>query len=171
MLAEKYAKALIFAAKEKNLLEKVFEDMKSFQELFSSEPVNFLIKSPAYSKQRKLEFIESISKQKNFSDIFSNFLKLTIRKKREFIIDDIIKYFFFIYFREVGIENITVICADEPDPTWIDQIKRTIEEKFRKKVNINLRVDKKLIAGFEIVGDGWRISSSVRDFFQNLLKS
>jgi len=36
MLAEKYAKALIFAAKEKNLLEKVFEDMKSFQELFKS---------------------------------------------------------------------------------------------------------------------------------------
>jgi F-type H+-transporting ATPase subunit delta len=171
MLAEKYAKALIFSAKEENILEKVFEDVKSFQQILSSEPVNFLIKSPAYSKQRKIDFIESLAREKNFSNIFTNFLKLVVKKKREFLIDDIIRYFFFIYFREVGIENVTVVCADEPDPTWVEQIKKTIQESFGKKVNLNIKVDKKIIGGFEIIGDGWKVSASVRDFFYNLVRT
>jgi F0F1-type ATP synthase delta subunit len=86
MLAEKYAKALIFSAKEENILEKVFEDVKSFQQILSSEPVNFLIKSPAYSKQRKIEFIESLAREKNFSNIFTNFLKLVVKKKESFLL-------------------------------------------------------------------------------------
>jgi F0F1-type ATP synthase delta subunit len=64
-----------------------------------------------------------------------------------------------------------VVCADEPDPTWVEQIKKTIQESFGKKVNLNIKVDKKIIGGFEIIGDGWKVSASVRDFFYNLVRT
>jgi F0F1-type ATP synthase delta subunit len=42
---------------------------------------------------------------------------------------------------------VTVVCADEPDPTWVEQIKKTIQESFGKKVNLNIKVDKKNYRG------------------------
>jgi F-type H+-transporting ATPase subunit delta len=168
MIAEKYARALVIAGKETQELDKIYQDMKIFQELFSSESVKFVISSPSYSRQRKLDFISSIVRDKNFSPITENFLKLVIKKRRETFLDDIIRYFFLFYYNEKNIEKVYIISASQPDDKWLDELKKALENSLKKEVEIEVRVDESLIGGFEIMGNGWRVSSSVKSFLSSI---
>ncbi|GBD03781.1 ATP synthase subunit delta [bacterium HR19] len=168
MIAEKYARALVLAGKDMQELDKIYHDMKIFQELFSSESVKFVISSPSYSRQRKLDFISSIARDKNFSPITENFLKLVIKKRREGFLDDILRYSFLFYYNEKNIEKVTLISASHPDNQWLDELKKALEDSLKKKVEIEVKVDESLIGGFEIIGNGWRISSSVKSFLSSI---
>lgn len=168
MIAERYARGLIRAAKEKGELDKVFSDMEKFQEILSSEPTYFLLVSPSYTMKKKIEFIDSIARDLEFSDVSKNFLKLVIKKKREKLFKDIISYFFIFFYREKGVEKVTLLCAEEPEASWVEEVKDKLEKFLGKKVELRVEIKPELIAGFEIVGFDWRISASAKRYLDIL---
>lgn len=168
MIAERYARGLIKAAKETNKLDDVSKDIERFEKVLNSEPVKFLLTSPVYDTKKKIEFLESLARDLNFSDLTFNFLKLVILKRREKFLKDIISYFFIFFYREKGIEKVTLYCAEEPEKSWIENLKNKLEEFLGKKVELKVEIKQELLAGFEVVGFDWKISASAKGYLEKI---
>ncbi len=171
MVAERYAKSLLIAAKENGELDKVYQDIKKLTELFKSEEeLKSIIKSPAYPKNKKEELIKSLAEELELSQITKNLISLMIRKGRERFLEEMFRYFDFIYYREKGIERVTLVCASEPDQRWVDAIKTKLESAIQKKVEVEIKVKPELLAGFELEGYDWKVFASARAFIQQIEK-
>ncbi len=166
MLPQRYAKALILAGKEENKLEIVYGDIKKLRQIISSEPVKFLLKSPLYSKRRKIEFVDSLAKDFKFSTIVANFLKLVVKKGRENILEEILIYADLYYHSEIGVEKITLYTADDLGAQKLEEIRSKIEEVLGKKVELEVESDYELLAGFRLVAKDWMISASAYDYIE-----
>lgn len=166
MVPQRYAKSLLLAAKETGEIDTVLDEVKKVESYLKDENIKRLLISPATLRQHKLEVIDLMSKDLNLSNLMMNFLKLLVNKKRIELIDDIISYFYLYYQKEMGIERVIIITADEISEEKLETIKKKLEEAFGKKFEVEVKRDENKLLGIEIIGKDWRISCSARDMLR-----
>lgn len=169
MIPQRYAKSLLLSAKETGKLEKILEDVKKLELIFKDENIKRSLISPVTSKKSKIELVETLAEKHELLDITTNFLKLLVMKRRLNIIDDIISFFHVYYQKEIGIEKAILVTADELEDEKLKAIKDKLEELLGKKIDLEVRQDKSMLLGIEIIGRDWRISYSARDMLKNFL--
>jgi F-type H+-transporting ATPase subunit delta len=169
LVAQRYAKALIDLAIEKNQLEEVKADIDFIRATLTPEFVMVLL-SPVISDQKKTQVFKAIFENKLIPLSFS-FFNLVFSKRREWLLREIASEFFEKYQEIKGIEIIEITTAIEIS----DELKGNIRDRFQhlprfqnKTVEIKSKVNPDILGGFIAQSHDILFDASIRNDLQSI---
>jgi F-type H+-transporting ATPase subunit delta len=153
-IANRYAEAFIATAEELHILKHVSDDLTVLQRVMKeSHEFQLFLKSPVIKKEKKLEVFK-VTFGPSVQPLTLQFLSLLIEKEREDALMSIIEAFFRLQDEMLGVVHVRVNTAVELSPQQTAQLKQRFETYSKKKVTIDLSLDKQLIGGFVVrIGD------------------
>lgn len=151
-IASRYAKTLVDLSIQQNKLDRVLEDVESFDAITDENRdfYNFL-KTPIIHKDKKQAIIKKLF-EKSYDDLTMKFLLLLIAKQREMYLPEIADEFILQYKLLKHITTVRISSAVELSK----EVLKKIEEKLKagdlagEKVEFETQVDPKLIGGIII---------------------
>ena len=154
-VASRYVKSLLDLAVEKNVLDRVHEDMRMFAELCQeSRPFRLMLKSPVIKHERKRDILHKVFSGK-VHELTMAIFDIITRKNREPLLPAIAKGFHSAYnhYKNIGEASVTTTMPLDADlRKEFERIVKQISEK--KEIELIEKVDKDLIGGFVLnVGD------------------
>lgn len=169
-ITNRYAKALLEMAISENSLDEINKDLEYLQETISSiRDLSLLLKSPIVKRDKKRNIINEVFKGK-ISDTVLKFCELIINRQRSELLVDIIKRFFDLRDDYLNIKNVYVKSAIEFDELHIDKLKNVLEKNLKKKVRLNISIDKQLIGGFIVQINDTVVDGSLKHQLELLKK-
>lgn len=169
-LAERYTKALMQLAQEKNNLEKIADDIKVVASTFSENPdIEGFFVSPIISKEDKKEILEKSFKGKVDEDVY-NFLNILVDKNRMFILPAVMNILQEKLLNVANILEIEVRTVIEIDEGMSKSLTEKMEKISGKKVVLKNIIDKDIIGGVVLSFDGKVIDGSVKAKLASLQK-
>ena len=161
-LAERYAKSLIDLSTELKQLDSVHEDMASLQSICKqSREFVLMLDSPIINGDKKHKIINAITEGK-ISKITQTFIQLLCSKNRESNLPGIITSFIEQFNKIKGIHKVKLTTAipvsDEIKNSFIQKIKTSSGIKI---IELESKVNEKLIGGFTLEMDGKLIDASI----------
>src|SRR5689334_515589 len=142
LVAQRYAKALMDFAIEKNELEQTKVDIDLIRAITTQE-LRSALASPVISDQEKTEIFRRVFKDK-LSPLTFSFFDLVFSKRRELVLPEIADEFFERYRELKGIETIEITTAVEIS----DEIRINLQNRFQalprfknKTVRVITKVD------------------------------
>lgn len=160
-IASRYAEALLQEAQSLNVLDIVRNDLIAIKAIIKqSNEFRLFLKSPIIKKEKKNQFfIEAFSHKVNMLTL--KFLLLLVEKERESLLSAIIDSFSKLWEEASGIANVLVKSAVELDSKQQDKLKKRFEELTKKKVHVQIEIDKNIIGGFIASIDDTMFDASV----------
>tara|TARA_Y100000817_G_scaffold76850_1_gene59144 strand:+ start:465 stop:998 length:534 start_codon:yes stop_codon:yes gene_type:complete len=155
-----YAEAAYKVAVDENTIDMWLEDMNILGLAVNDSRVKALLASPKVSKLEKTKFLISLTNNKNV--LLESFLGVLIDNKKIYFVDSI-----FDLFQEMVLSNnnITIATIDTAFTLTDEQkksLKKFLEKKHNKKIQIEEKIDKSLLAGVRISVDNKVTDYSVR---------
>jgi F-type H+-transporting ATPase subunit delta len=179
-IASRYAKSLIELAEEQNKLEKITEDIQSFQEALKNRELFLLLKSPIVNSDKKKQIFKALFEGK-YDELTLAFMNILANKGREAYMPEIADEYIDQYKRIKHISTVKLTTATELDDATVENIRKQLEasEVTDEHVEIIQQVDPALIGGFIVEMDDKIYDASVanklddlkRDFKNNLYVS
>ncbi|MFB6306219.1 MAG: ATP synthase F1 subunit delta [Flavobacteriales bacterium] len=161
--SKRYARSLIELAKEKNNLDKVFEDMSSVRKTCEEiKELTLLLKNPIVKKDIKQTVFKRVFKE-SLNDLSYSFIQLVIRKQREPILLNIIESFqeqYKEYNHIVTAEVTTAVALDKDLRNKIKELVKGDDEKTT--VELNEKVEKNIIGGLILRVGEKQVDSSIK---------
>lgn len=152
-IAVRYAKAFFQVAQEKNLLEKLRNDIELIAEICAQDEFKLLLESPVVKTSRKKDIFSDILNKK-VELLTLNFMNMIADNKRESHIPAICRNFIDKYREYKGVKAAKVITAVAMDSKLEEKIRTTIGELFNAEVELVAEENDELIGGFILrVGD------------------
>lgn len=153
-VASRYAKSLIELAKEKNVVDEVYNDMVLFSKTADENPVLMkVLGSPIVRHEKKLGILKGLFQDKVNPVSFSIFNIIT-RKNREAILDAIADEYVKLYDDHMGIQKATVVSSIALTPEVKKEFISSLEASTGKKIQLEEKVDDSLVGGYILrVGD------------------
>lgn len=154
-VAQRYAKALISLAEERNILEQVKEDMQTIIAVCEeNHDFTRMLKNPIVKPDRKNLILHQIF-EKKVCELSLAFINLVTEKKREVILGVIAENFIHLYNESKNIVTASVTTAaaitEDIRAQVLTQLKSVVGDAT---VQIEERVDESLIGGFVLrIGD------------------
>jgi F-type H+-transporting ATPase subunit delta len=149
LVAQRYSKALIDLAIEKNELEQVKTDIDFIRATFTPE-LRMIMASPVISDSKKTQIFKAVFLNRLTPLTFS-FFNLVFSKRRELVLPEIAEEFIEKYREQKGLETIEITTAVEIS----DEIKNNLRDRFQalprfknKTVEIKSKVDENILGGF-----------------------
>jgi len=167
-VASRYAKSLIELAKEKNVVDEVYNDMVLFKKTADE---NRLLKaalaSPVVRHEKKLGILKGIFEDKVHPVSFSIFNIIT-KKNREAILDAIAGEYIKSYNDYKGIQKATVITSTELTEELRSKFISIVAEATGKTVELEEKIDASLIGGYVLrIGDR-QVDASIKSRLNEL---
>lgn len=168
IVASRYAKSLIELAKEKNVLEAVFEDMKLFKDTAdNNRGLMLALKNPVVRHEKKLAILKSLFAERVNPVSFSIFTIIT-KKNREAILDAVAEEFILAYNEFKGIQKATVISSVELTSELRTQLNNIVASATGKTIELEEKVDANLIGGYVLRVNDRQIDASLRSRLNEL---
>lgn len=166
-----YAQALYAVASEKGVADEVEKDMQGIKELLGkNKKFRAILYHPSIAKSDKKNIINKTIGPK-CSKWVKNLLFVLIDKRREKLLDHLTDMFMVVSARIKGIENIKIQTAIPLTDAKRDKLKKNLEKLTKKKVKLEMEVNKKIIGGMVIKIGNKIIDGSVVNHLTNLKKS
>jgi F-type H+-transporting ATPase subunit delta len=147
-IANRYAEALMKTAEETHVLKNVSDDLTVVQRIIKeSREFQLFLKSPVVKKEKKQKVLEAAF-GKSIQPLTLQFLSLLTEKGREDVLLSIIEAFFRLQDEILGIVHVHVRAATDLSEQQKTQLKQRFETYSKKKVRIDVSLDKQLIGGF-----------------------
>jgi F-type H+-transporting ATPase subunit delta len=161
-VAHKYAMALFQAAREKQVLEMVHDELQSLRQVIRSDKalLNFL-SAPQVLEESKAKMLRDTFENR-INQLLVEFLIVLVHKHRVKFLDEIIDEFEDLYEEEMGIGRATVITAVPMTENERSSITTRIAAQTGKKILLQEKVDPAIIGGMVTMFDGDIIDGSVR---------
>lgn len=163
-VAARYAKSLLDLAKEQGIAETMYTDMKFVKDTLSkNRQLAVVLKNPIVRAEKKNSVMKAVFATR-LNPLTMSFFQIIANKNREAIIDAIAEQFVIQYERLKGVERATIITTMPLTDTLRAQF-RAIVMKYTtgKSVELDERIDPKLIGGYVLrVGDQ-QIDGSIRN--------
>ena len=146
-----YAEAAYKVAVNDNTIDIWLQDMNILGKAVKESRVKALLASPKIKKLDKIGFLTSLTNNKN--ELLESFLSVLIDNKKIYYMDSI-----FDLYQEMVLNNnnITIATIDTAF-ALTDQQKKSLqnylEKKHNKKIQIDEKIDKSLLAGIKISVD------------------
>ncbi len=171
----RYAKALLQLSLEQNILETSYNDMMLLDSACSeSKELSLLLKSPIVKTDQKIKIFHEIFTNK-INPLSMSFVKIIMSKKREYLLEGIVKKFIDLYKTEKNIETAIVTTAAPLSEELKKEIITYITTKNNNKVELKEVVNKDIIGGAIIrIGDkelDASISSEISELRQTFNKN
>lgn len=157
----RYARAIMNAAKELNITDKVFEDLKYINQIFDNAKDFFAVfKSPVISNSKKRSLAKEIFGD-NISELTFSLLELIISKNREFLIESIGREYTKLYYEYKKMLPINVTTAIEMDENTKNGILNKLTEITGMTVVPDYTIDSKIKGGLKVQIDTWVYDASI----------
>lgn len=170
-IAQRYAKALFELAVEQKSQHKVYEDMLLVSRVCHEKDFRNMLMSPIIPAGKKVAATEAVFGKKT-EPLSSAFLKLIIRKKREYVIPEITTQFVDIYKKANSILTTEIQSAVALDKAIREQLVETLKKQTdSKQVELTEKVDDKLIGGFVLKYQNQQYDASIRKQLSELRKT
>ena len=156
-----YARALYEAAKEKNRLDAVREELGDFVEAQRQVPeLRELLRNPQLDHRLKASALEELLGGEE--ELVRNFLLLLAEKNRAGEIEEIAREFERLVAEEEGILDVELTTAVELSDEEARDVIEQIEKASGRKVEATRNVDPDLIGGLVLQVGSLRLDASVR---------
>ncbi|OFY70559.1 MAG: ATP synthase F1 subunit delta [Bacteroidetes bacterium RBG_13_42_15] len=148
-------------SREKDILEAVKTDMDFIGQCVNQIPeFKMVLDSPVIRTSEKLTlFKKSIGE--NIHPLTLSFINLILTNRRETNLESIIRYFMYLYNKEIGIKPAVLLTPARLNPALRDKIIRTISQKMNIKIELQEQTEPKLLGGFIMRIDDYQIDASV----------
>ncbi|MDC0126701.1 F0F1 ATP synthase subunit delta [Methylophilaceae bacterium] len=166
-IARPYAVAIFNLAKEeKNLSE--WSDMLSLMSgIIENDDINSFINDSKVLDANREKLILNICGDKiNASG--QNLIKLLVEYKRLSILSEITLLFEELKAKDEGVIEAEIIMADQPDKKMVENLLKSLEKRFNKKIEGRVVIDKSIVGGTKIIVGDTVIDASVRGQLDNL---
>jgi len=165
--AHRYAKATYELAKKANVLDQLFEDMKTLRDTFaSSSSLRNVLKNPVISLKKKADIADQIFNRTH--DLTHKLLALLAQKNRIHQLDQVADAFVEIYEKEHHIQRATVISATELGVSTEKEIRKKIKELTGSEAELTKDIDSSLIGGFLLKINDMQFDATVSGKFKRL---
>jgi len=168
-ISVRYAKALFQLAVEKNLLDKVYEDMLFISEVCRQEQLVEVLASPIIVPSKKKAILHGIL-EKNVETITLSLVDLLITNGREDFLPAVSRVFRDETLRYRGITDTTLITAVPVNDNIRKQITDLVATTFKTRVELKEIVDEEIVGGFILKVDDNYIDASVRNKLRKIRK-
>lgn len=168
LLAQKFAKALVEAGKDNNILPQLRQDFMFFLTLLERDrDLRFIFMSPVFPDEPKRHALHRILENK-VSRTFIKFLDVLVERGRERYIQDI--YSEFVSFADAAEKKVRVLLttAFPVDNQQENAINKKLSSKLGKDVVIDKQIDPSIIGGGIIKIGDTIIDSSLADQLNSL---
>ena len=164
-----YATALFDYADEKNILDKLSQEVNAFEVLLE-EDANIIknIAAPVYSEKEQRLLINNIAKVLALSKEMVNFLLLLGKNTRLSLLVEIFKFFQELIIKRSGSKIVEVTLFEALNAVQQKEIKANLEKKFSSKIELSFKIDPKILGGIIIKIDGKMIDASLVSKFIHL---
>ncbi len=160
-MARRYAKALFELALERQILEQVSDEVKSFGRILETESrVRAYLLSPEIDKRQKREFLQRLFSEK-ISNLFYHFLLLLVNKGRQRYFAEIVFEFARIYDLKHNRMRATVTSAIALEEREVEEIRGLLSRLMQAEIVINSKVDAGILGGVIIQIGGKVIDGSL----------
>jgi F-type H+-transporting ATPase subunit delta len=156
-----YARALYQAAKEKDRLDAVREELADFVQAQREVPeLRELLRNPQLDHRIKASALEELLG--GDEELVRNFLLLLAEKNRAGEVEEIGREFEQMVALEEGILDVELTTAVELSDEEARDVIKLIEKASGRKVEASRRVDSDLIGGIVLQAGSMRLDASVR---------
>ena len=166
-IARPYAVAIFNLAKEENALSE-WSDMLSFMSgVVENKAINsFVLDSKVLDTDREELILNVCGDKINSSG--KNLIKLLVEYKRLLILTKITLLFEELKAKDEGVIEAEIIMADQPDKKMVENLLKSLEKRFNKKIEGRVVIDKSIVGGTKIIVGDTVIDASVRGQLDNL---
>lgn len=170
-IASRYAKSLLDLAIEQNKLERILDDVKTFQQAAEQRDFYLLLKSPIVKPSKKLDIFKALFADK-FDTITNSFLNILVKKGRETFLPEIADAFMGQYKKLKKISTVKLTTAAPLTDSNKEAIKKKLQESEATEdtIDLHVQVDEELIGGFVIEFDDRLYDASVAHKLEELKK-
>ena len=160
-VASRYAKSFFDLAVERNVLDKVEADAKSFLDLNDkSRPFHNMLKSPIVNVDKKWHVFEKVLKG-NVDILTMEFLKIVLKKRRDLILPEIFTQFLEMYRESKNIINATVYTAVPVTDKIKAEVKSYLARSTDATIELKNEIDEDLLGGFVLKYNDKLVDASV----------
>lgn len=168
-ISVRYSRALFELAVEKNILDKVNQDMLFLAEICKIPEMKDLLHSPVIVPSRKTGILRKIF-EGSVEKITFSLLKLVVSNGRETFIPAIARVFIHETMKHKGITRSILTTAVKVNPEVKRKITGMITEVFSTKVEFEENIDTGIIGGFILRVDDNYIDASIRTKLRKISK-
>ncbi len=162
-LAGRYATAAFELAREDGALDALGADLMALKSWLGTSPeLNRLVRSPAFSREEQEVGMEAVLTEAKASPLAKKFVLLLTRKRRLFILADVIGAFDALLARHRGEVAASVTSARALDVQETEELKRVLKENLGREPKLELNVDPSLLGGIVLRIGSRMIDSSLR---------
>ncbi len=162
--SERYSRALFEVAKEANELEKIENDVKNFQLLFSQSPeIKNFIQNPTQSISVQNKVIDLLSEKLEFKKNLKNFFLLLVKKRRIFFIKKISESFIRLCSLKRGEVKASLVSSKELSQKELEDISSDLSKSMGSTIKFDYKVDKNLIGGLKLQLGSFMIDTSIKN--------
>lgn len=170
-IASRYAKSLIDLATEMGLVAEVKTDIETLNSAIKLRDFKLMLKSPIIPGDKKKDILDAIFKGK-VNDLTLKFFNVVVDKGRERYLDAMANEYITQYKHQQGISSVKLTTAKKLSTDAIDAILAKLNASLNTDKNIELetKVDEKLMGGFIVQFGDRRYDASVSNKLFNLKK-
>jgi F-type H+-transporting ATPase subunit delta len=163
-IARPYAKALFDFALAQNRLAEWNRLLENLAAVVTTKALAKYIGNPCVSRAKKFLFLHSFCNAGvvSFSPEEMNFLKILMQKRHVKFLPDISILFKKAYFDHEGILPAKVVSAFALSDGELQKVQKTLEHKFKGKIDMTFTVDSDLIGGIVIYLEDYVIDGSIK---------
>ena len=169
-IARVYAEALFEAAKDKDKLDRIQDELGQFADAVERDrDMQIFLFSPYFSSAEKRQGIERAVS--GADPEFVNFLELLIEKHRMPLIFRIRRQFEEMWKEERRKLDVTLTSAVELDPQVVEKLGAEIEKQTGRSVDLRSSVDEDILGGLVLQVGNMVLDASVRNRLERLRKN
>ncbi|MDB4039969.1 F0F1 ATP synthase subunit delta [Methylophilaceae bacterium] len=166
-IARPYAVAIFNLAKEENALSEWSDMLSLMSGIIENDDINsFIIDSKVLDTDREKLILNICGDKINASG--QNLIKLLVEYKRLSILSEIALLFEELKAKDEGVIEAEIIMADQPDKKMVENLLKSLEKRFNKKIEGKVVIDKSIVGGTKIIVGDTVIDASVRGQLDNL---
>ena len=166
-IARPYSTGIFNLAKETKKLDKWSGMLHLMRSIINHEDILSFVSNPKIVDAEKEKLLIDLM-DKELTKEGINLIKLLVENKRLGIISTISKMFDELKDSDQGSIEANLVFASKPSKKEVDELIKSLEKKFKKKIEANVTVDEEIIGGSIIhVGDTV-IDASVKGQLLNL---
>lgn len=147
--ARPYAKAMMDIVKSPEEGRKLHDELLSFERSRTSSPeLAELFATPALDAEKKVAVARAISTKIGLSELSSKLVDVLVRHHRINQLSSVLEAWKAMIDTAMGVSVAEVRSAHELSETEQGQLRRTLEEKFGRRIDMQLNTDPSLLGGF-----------------------
>ncbi|MGM0375198.1 MAG: ATP synthase F1 subunit delta [Bacteroidota bacterium] len=157
----RYAKGLFELSKEKDVLDKLYQDSTLLlQHCREVEDFCLFLNNPVIKNSRKKEVVQKILGKEQHPYMLQ-FINLVIDNNREALLPDMVLYFEELYKKHKGIRNVKIITAVALDQKYTEELQIFLERELNAPIELQLEVKPDIVGGVILIVDGKILDNSI----------